>query len=139
MSEKLPPTYTVSFLLRKILIPVDGSENSMRAVDVGVDFAMRYGSRLYLVYVCQECKSTQAIRENLEKRISGRTDYEFKEIKTNYKESSVANEILKIITEESFDAVIMGARGTSINSDVNIGSTATSVALNAPITVIVVR
>ncbi|MCY0850079.1 universal stress protein [Sulfuracidifex metallicus] len=139
MSEKLPPTYTVSFLLRKILIPVDGSENSMRAVDVGVDFAMRYGSRLYLVYVCQECKSTQAISENLEKRIGGRTDYEFKEIKTNYKESSVANEILKIITEENFDAVIMGARGTSINSDVNIGSTATSVALNAPITVIVVR
>ncbi len=139
MSDKLPPTYAVSFLLRKVLIPVDGSENSMRAVDIGVDFGMRYGSRIYLVYICQECRSTQSIKEMLEKRIGGRTDYEFKEVKTNYKESSVANEILKLIAEENFDAVIMGARGTSINSDINIGSTATSVALNAPITVIVVR
>jgi Universal stress protein family. len=46
---------------------------------------------------------------------------------------------LKVINEEPYDAVIMGARGTSLNSDINIGSTALAISINAPVSVILVR
>jgi len=132
------PTYTVSFWLRKILVPIDVSENSLRALELAVDFAMRYGSQITIVHVCEDCNENE-IRTLVDKRINGRVDYEFKVIKYSNKESSVSNEILKFLSENAYDAVILGARGLSITSDINIGSVALSVAVNAPTTVIIVR
>lgn len=135
MSE---PSYTVSFWLRKILVPVDGSENSFRALELAIDFAMRYGSQITVLHICEDCDEKK-IRELVEKRVNGRVDYDFKIVKFLNKESSVSNEILKFLNENSYDAVILGARGQSINSDINIGSVALSVSVNAPTTVILVR
>lgn len=135
MSE---PSYTVSFWIRKILVPVDGSENSFRALELAIDFAMRYGSQITVLHICEDCDEKK-IRELVEKRVNGRVDYDFKIVKFLNKESSVSNEILKFLNENSYDAVILGARGQSINSDINIGSVALSVSVNAPTTVILVR
>ncbi|BDB97421.1 MAG: universal stress protein [Saccharolobus sp.] len=136
MSE---PSYFVSFWLRKILVPVDGSENSLRALDLAVDFGMRYGSRVTIVHVCGDCNNAEDIKSIIEKRINNRIEYNMKILKVNMKESSIANEILKILNEEPYDAIIMGARGTSVNSEINIGSTALALSINAPVTVILVR
>lgn len=132
------PTDTVSLWFRRILVPVDGSENSMRALDLATDFSLRYGSRLTVVHVCYECNDVEKLKKKIEERVRGRVEYEFRTIKMSG-ESSVANEILNVINEGTYDAVIMGSRGTSVNSDINIGSTVLSVAANAPITVIIVR
>jgi nucleotide-binding universal stress UspA family protein len=50
------PTYTVSFWLRKIVVLVDGSENSFRALELALDFAMRYGSQITVIHACDTCK-----------------------------------------------------------------------------------
>ncbi|MCY0860048.1 MAG: universal stress protein [Sulfolobaceae archaeon] len=133
------PSYKVSFWMRKILVPVDGSENSMRALDLAVDFGMRYGSKVTITYICEYCERSDEIKEAVEKRIESRISYNFKVVKFSTRESSVANELLKIISDEGYDTIIMGAKGSSINIDTNIGSTALSIAVNAPITVIIVR
>jgi nucleotide-binding universal stress UspA family protein len=132
------PTYSVSFWWRKILVPIDGSELSMRALQLAIDFAMRYGSKITVVHVCNSCDDVK-LKEIVNNFAGGKIDYEYREISYNFKESSIANEILKIIVEENFDAVIMGARGTSLETETNIGSTALSIAVNAPISVILVR
>ncbi|AHC51622.1 universal stress protein A [Sulfolobus acidocaldarius SUSAZ] len=132
------PTYIVSFWLRRILVPIDGSENSLRALDLAVDFAMRYGSKVTVLHVCENCNEKE-VEEHIKKRVNGRIVYDFKVLKYSSKESSVSNEILKHINESTYDAVIMGARGLSISSELNVGSVAVSVALNAPTTVILVR
>lgn len=132
------PTYTVSLWFRRILVPVDGSENSMRALELATDFSLRYGSRVTLLHVCYDCNGIEQLKKKVEERISGRIEYEFRTVKMS-PDSSVANEILNVINEGTYDAVIMGARGTSVNSDINIGSTVLSVAANASITVIIVR
>ncbi|AAY80692.1 universal stress protein [Sulfolobus acidocaldarius] len=132
------PTYIVSFWLRRILVPIDGSENSLRALDLAVDFAMRYGSKVTVLHVCENCNDKE-VEEHVKKRVNGRIVYDFKVLKYSSKESSVSNEILKHINESTYDAVIMGARGLSISSELNVGSVAVSVALNAPTTVILVR
>ncbi|MCH4814766.1 MAG: universal stress protein [Saccharolobus sp.] len=136
MSE---PSYFVSFWLRKILVPVDGSENSLRALDLAVDFGMRYGSKITIIHICSDCSNTNDIQSLIEKRVNNKIEYDLKIVKINIKESSVSNEILKVINEEPYDAVIMGARGTSLNSDINIGSTALAISINAPVSVILVR
>ncbi|MCY0873938.1 MAG: universal stress protein [Acidianus infernus] len=132
------PTYTVSLWFRRILVPVDGSENSMRALELATDFSLRYGSKVTVIHVCSTCEEAEYVKKKVEERIGDKIDYDFKIIKMS-NDSSVPNEILKVINEDTFDAVIMGSRGTSVNSDINIGSTVLSVAANASITVIIVR
>ncbi|ARM76491.1 universal stress protein [Acidianus manzaensis] len=132
------PTYTVSLWFRRILVPIDGSENSMRALELATDFSLRYGSRLTLLHVCYDCNEVEHLRKKVDERVAGKIEYDFRTVKLG-NDSSVANEILNIINQDTYDAVIMGARGTSVNSDINIGSTVLSVAANASITVIIVR
>jgi nucleotide-binding universal stress UspA family protein len=132
------PTYTISFWLRKVAVLVDGSENSLRALDLAIDFAMRYGSQITILHACENCNESE-VREKIEKRTNRKVSYELKILKYSSKESSASNELLKHINESTYDAVIMGARGLSINSDLNIGSVATAIALNAITTVILVR
>ncbi|MEM1599361.1 MAG: universal stress protein [Sulfolobaceae archaeon] len=136
MSE---PSYSISFWIRKILVPIDGSESSLRALDLAVDFGMRYGSKITIVHVCNDCNNVNEIENVIDKRVDHKIEYELKILKVNIKESSIPNEILKILNDESYDAIIMGSRGTSLNSDINIGSTALAIAINAPVTVILVR
>ncbi|BCU71286.1 universal stress protein [Stygiolobus caldivivus] len=132
------PTYTVSFWLRKIAVLVDGSENSFRALELALDFAMRYGSQITVIHACESCNEGE-IGEKIKKRVNERADYELKILKYSSKDSSAANEILKHLSENTYDAIIMGARGLSINSELNVGSVAMSVALNTTTTVILVR
>ncbi len=136
MSE---PSYTVSFWLRELLVPVDGSGSSLKALDLAIDFAMRYGSRLTLLYVCERCERAEEVRSLVEKRINGRIEYSFRVVSYDSRVSSVSNEILRAIADGNYDVVIMGARGTTVNSDLSVGSTAMAVASNAPVTVILVR
>lgn len=134
MSE---PTYRISFWFRNILVPVDGSENSMRALDLAVDFAMRYGSQITVFYACETCNAS--IEGAVKERVGGRAKYELKIAKYSAGESSPASEIIREATEGNYDTIIMGARGLSVNSEVNIGSVALSVIASAQSTVIIVR
>ena len=139
MKIALPPTYTVSFRFRKILVPVDGSDNSFRALELALDFAQRYGSRVTVLHVKPE-GSKSRVREELITRYGDIIkSVEFKVREYNPQLSSPASEILKELFEESYDLVILGARGTTINENIQLGSVASSVIFNAPISVIIVR
>ena len=129
------PTYYVSFWFREVLVPVDGSENSLKALDLAVDFARRYGSRITVLAATHGDASK--IRAAVEARVAGRAPFEFKAVGLD-ETTSPANEVLKEVGTGKYDAVIMGARGLTV-SDVNIGSTAMAVVANAPVTVIIVR
>ncbi len=140
MSYVPEPTYRVSFLFRKILVPIDGSENSLRALDVAVDFAQRYGSKLTVLYVVEQGVDVSSIRSMVEKRLAGKhINYEFKARQFSPTTSSVANEIIQEVVEGGYDLVVMGARGNTVNEELMIGSTALSILVNAPASVMVVR
>ena len=141
MSSYVPePTYRVSFLFRKILVPIDGSENSLRALDVAVDFAKRYGSKLTVLYVVEQGVDVASVKSLVEKRLAEtHVNYEFKARQYSPTTSSIANEIIQEIVEGGYDLVVMGARGNTVNEDLMIGSTVLSVLVNAPASVMVVR
>jgi nucleotide-binding universal stress UspA family protein len=132
--------YEISFLFRRILVPIDGSENSFKALDLALDFAKRYGSKIHCVHVKRVNEDDKEIRELIERKsMEKRIHIEYEVLTYNPSESSVSSELIRYINEHGFDAVIIGARGRTLSEDINIGSTALSVVINAPITVIVVR
>ena len=141
MSSYIPePTYRISFMFRKILVPIDGSENSLRALDVAVDFAKRYGSKLTVLYIVEPGVEVSSIKSMVEKRLmETHVSYEFKAKQFSPTSSSVANEIIQEVVNGGYDLVIMGARGNTVNEELMIGSTTLSVLVNAPVSVMVVR
>jgi len=138
---KIEPSYLLSYLFRRILVPVDGSDSSMRALEVALDFAQRYGSRISVVHVAPAASAdTEALRGRVKRKaLEKGVDVDFKVRVYNVQASSVANEIINEIVEGGYDLVILGARGSTVNEEILIGSVALSVAVNAATSIMIVR
>uniref|UniRef100_A0A7J3ZN67 Universal stress protein n=1 Tax=Fervidicoccus fontis TaxID=683846 RepID=A0A7J3ZN67_9CREN len=144
MSGAKEPFYALSFKFRKVLVPIDGSEYSLLALDFALDMAQRYGSKIVVLHVhskgASEEKMAEAIMERARKRASKfSSPVEYKVRAYDPSESSLASEIVKEALEGGYDAVVMGARGTSISEEVQIGSTALAVVTGVPATIVLVR
>ncbi len=141
MTEYIPePTYRISYLFRRILVPIDGSEISLRALDVALDFAQRYGSKVTALYVYNSKEDPSKVKDAIERHIERRG------VRVNVKlrsyepsASSVSNEIISEIIEGGYDLIILGARGNTANEDLIIGSVALSVVVNSAVSVMIVR
>ncbi len=141
MSYREAPTYEISFMFRKILVPVDGSENSLKALDLAIDLAKHYGSTVTVLHV--KPKGVQLNIDPLEKakkRIEKvGIEASFKTLEYEMDKNSTAGTILNEIIEGNYDLVVMGARGLTLSSEISIGSKALAVASSSPVTVIIVR
>ncbi len=141
MSYREAPTYEISFLYRKILVPVDGSEHSLRALDFAVDLARHYGSKITVLYV--RPKGYQPEKNPLEKaktRVEGKgVSVEFKEVEADPWVESTAKAILDELSAGEYDMIVVGARGRTLSSELSIGSKALAIAINSPVTVVIVR
>ncbi|MCE4614449.1 MAG: universal stress protein [Desulfurococcales archaeon] len=135
------PTYEVSYLFRKILVPIDGSENSLRALDIAVDFAVRYGSHIVVYYATYRGQDdSHAVLGKAKKRI-GDLDIRvtFKHEELDPREKATATAMVEEATNGGYDLVIIGARGRSVSEDVTIGSKALSLIANSVVSVFVIR
>jgi nucleotide-binding universal stress UspA family protein len=140
MSYYREPTYLISFMFRRILVPIDGSASSLKALDIALDFAKRYGSKLTALIVNDKTINV----EEVSGEISSRARKSGIEVVLKIKEvrnpnESVVSKVLEEIGEGSYDLVILGARGRTLSEDLLIGSTALSVIINSPISCLVVR
>jgi nucleotide-binding universal stress UspA family protein len=140
MSYYREPTYLISFMFRRILVPIDGSASSLKALDIALDFAKRYGSKLTALIVNDKTINV----EEVSGEISNRARKSGIEVVLKIKEvrnpnESVVSKVLEEISEGSYDLVILGARGRTLSEDLLIGSTALSVIINSPISCLVVR
>ena len=142
---------------RQILVAVDGSDQSLRAVDVGISLARQFGSKLIALYVVHiplgESLYPRSIwytdfiddinketskwiadiqRRGREKRI---------EIESKMKETaqSVPAEIVRCAKEDGIDLIVVGSRGRSELEKLFLGSVASGVLAHAPCPVLVVR
>ncbi|NPA99399.1 MAG: universal stress protein [Crenarchaeota archaeon] len=141
MSYREAPTYEISFMFRKILVPVDGSENSLKALDLAIDLAKHYGSKITVIHVKPTgFNPEQDPIEKAKNRAKGRgVEIAYKTKEFDPAESSTSQAILEEITNGNYDLVVMGARGRTLSGEIYLGSKALSVAINSPVTVIIVR
>ena len=144
MNRYIPePTYEISYLFRDLLVPFDGKEHSVRALEVALDFSLRYGSRITILYVKkpeesgEEAEKILKKAEDLAKKREVEVKIKVREISND--EDTIAGEILKELSERIYNAVIVGSRGKTCVDALVHGSTTIPIALCAPCTVIIVR
>ncbi len=134
--------------INRILVAVDGSENSKRAGDYAIKLGLELHSDVMALHVVPASKHFP--EENLEKgtkhdyayldkiaeqSVSAGVDLEIEIIRT---QSSVVNEITEYADKKNIDLIIIGIRSVS-EFRFMLGSTATGVVVNAPCPVLVVK
>jgi len=136
----------------RILVAVDGSIHSDRVVDVAIQYAQQFGSRLVLVH-CHRRFPTVLGEPYREKEIAGiireaeelvkpyqnRFAGEGIEVETRLLEGPAGAAISSAAEIEKCDLIIMGSRGLSNIASLIVGSVTTRVLQTASCSVLVVR
>lgn len=134
----------------KFLVPIDGSKNSLAAVEYAADLAKRYDdATLTLSYIIMYepyfMDSPELIEKNGQEKAKAVIEEaaklcgDIKVEKIIEHGSSAADKIVDIAEEGGYDAIVMGSRGLSNLKRFLMGSVSTRVTQYAPCTVVLVR
>jgi len=135
--------------LKKILIPLDGSKSSFRALDMGISVASKYKSTITAIYIHdlpvmldyavidpvgkRDVSTGKKILEKAKKRVGKKSKFQSKIISGN-----VAEKILEF-SGKKFDIIIMGHRGLSSSKELFLGSVSHHILQKSKLPVLVVR
>jgi nucleotide-binding universal stress UspA family protein len=129
-------------MYKKVLVPVDGSDHSKRALQEAIKLAKMTQGTITLVHVTpkghatsQPASHSQSILDDGQKLVQT----EGISADTVLLEGKVVEEIVRTAKEDAFDLIIIGARGLSKFEELMLGSVSHGVTENAPCPVIVTR
>jgi nucleotide-binding universal stress UspA family protein len=134
-----------------ILVPLDGSKYSEKALLHACDMAKNYQSRLILLYVVEKLISInpldrKAYLEMLRKvgndvLVKGRKTALKQGIdsKIVIKEGNIANEIIKLAKKEQCNLIIVGNQGLGATARFLLGSISNKLANNSPCSILIVK
>jgi len=127
---------------RKILVPVDGSDHSKRALQEAIRLAKMTQGTITLIHVApgkysvsQPANHGQLILDEGKKIVQA----EGVPAETLLLEGKVVEDIVRVAKEGVFDLIIIGARGLSKFEELVLGSISHGVTEKAPCPVIVTR
>jgi nucleotide-binding universal stress UspA family protein len=127
---------------QKILVPVDGSDHSKRALQEAIKLAKMTQGTITLLHVSpgkysvsQSPDIGQSILEEGKKIVQ----VEGVPAETLLLEGKVVEDIVRVAKEGAFDLIIIGARGLSKFEELVLGSVSHGVTEKAPCPVIVTR
>jgi len=141
-------------MYKKILVPLDGSDNSLKTLDHAAEIASVFGSKIVLFNVITPLPSTvqryvqvnnlvqevrefgQGVLEDAKKAISEKYNLE---IETDLIYGDPANEICNKAQKEQFDLIVIGSRGLNQITSIIMGSVSRRVARHAVCPVLIVR
>ena len=131
-------------MIKKILVPVDGSENSLKAIDSAAIFANKRDATVHLLHVAKiedipkasiDYMRSEGIKESpyvfysqiAEDQVLVPAEDEakrkgIKNIKKTCVQGDPAEEIVKFAKENEFDLIIMGSRGLGREKSLMMGS-----------------
>jgi nucleotide-binding universal stress UspA family protein len=138
-------------MIAKILVAYDGSCQSQKAFDFGLDMAAKYRAALSVISVARPAEP--AVDVELQAALEHATEYfesRFAEMRAKAAAAGVeadfevrvghpAEQIVHLADERGVDAIVMGHRGESLLQKWLLGSVAKRVLSYAHCTVIVVR
>ncbi|MGC8998194.1 MAG: universal stress protein [Candidatus Bathyarchaeia archaeon] len=154
-------------MFSKILVPLDGSEHSLRALDIAIQIAKKFDGKITLIHIysvsvrpvivpepstltpgipimapTEYSRLAETVRE-VGARIlahgAEKVKAEGVEVETVLREGHVVHEIVKTAEEGKFDLIVMGARGLSKIKELILGSVSDGVIRNAPCPVLVTK
>lgn len=151
-------------MFKKVLVPVDGSEQSLHAFEKAVQMAMKFDGELTLLHVYSVMYpvsvspfimgETEALAPELVTKLgevarkagaqivaSGKRRAKAKgvHVETLLRKGHTVEEILRTAEEGKFDLIVIGARGLSRVKRIFLGSVSQGVITHAPCPVLVVK
>ncbi|HSH41189.1 MAG TPA: universal stress protein [Arenicellales bacterium] len=146
-------------MISNILIPVDGSEHSRKALELGCDLAVRYGAAVHLIHVTESPlrehtmalggaaitmkASPDELRQAGSKELEHAEEYArnhgVRDVTTEVEGGNPAQRIVESARETHADMIVMGSRGLSDLAGLLVGSVSHKVTNMAPCTCITVR
>lgn len=131
--------FRISFMFRRIIVPFDGSESSLVALDMALELSRTLGSHVTVAYACEDENEAKNVLEKAVERAREKgLSIETKVLKVGNDES-VASVILREINRGGYDLVVMGARGKSYYEDLRLGSIASAVVMNSSKSFFIIR
>ena len=152
----------MSLSIRKILVTIDGSENSKKAADYAISLSKKYNAQLIILYVLYSelgfaysnllgVSTPKAIEDALETQKKDVQKW-FDEIRSKLKNtnisvtdkiiisvSSIVGEIIEFADKKKVDLIILGTRGRTGFKKLLLGSVAEGVVTHSSCPVMVVR
>jgi nucleotide-binding universal stress UspA family protein len=150
-------------IITKILVAIDGSEHSDRALNYALDLAEKYSAEIMLLSVAQPLVATgpmfvtqplmppestvmyvkgietaheKMLAEALKKAKHSKPDLTISKMLIN---GRPADEIVKLANQEKFDLIVMGSRGMGRIKEFFLGSVSDRVADEANCPVLLVK
>lgn len=146
----LPPIAIPELKLNRILVPVDFSEPSRKALHYAISFAQQFNAKIFLVHVLETFVAPEVVESGLlntqiRESASGQLTQWQKEAARHtettidLRQGSPHWEIVRAADERNINLIIVGTHGRTGLSHLFIGSTAERVVRHAPCPVMVVR
>lgn len=141
-------------MFKNILVPVDGSDNSYRALDAALLLSEKLGSNITVIHVMEQVPITHIGSEKLLNEFLESYKKENQEIlskcseiatqtgltiNTFLLEGNPASEILNFSKKEKFDLLIMGRRGLGKFKELILGSISSKIVHHSPSAVLLIR
>jgi nucleotide-binding universal stress UspA family protein len=147
-------------MINNVLVPVDGSVNSGKALTLGVDIAEKYNAKLSILFVAsyeidKELQHFTSLEYNPEDDSAVRTASEqigkstikrmIEKLETNIAIKSVvifgnaATRIVEYARNKKFDIVVMGTRGLSDIKGLLMGSVSRKVSKSIECTFVTIK
>ena len=143
----------------KILVPVDGSAHSLKALEIAADFAKTRQAEIYVISVAasiggmEDHEISPHRRERHEEILQERADEAIKaarevlgrqQVDVRFSQTvsttvSVPDAIIDFAEAEGIDLIVIGSRGLSVSSRFKMGSIANQVVKYCPCSVYLVK
>lgn len=121
----------------RILVPTSGYRHAQRALEIGIDFEMKFGGKLTSIYVGRESdtKTAETILDNA-KRHADKYGVNNEAI---FRAGGVADSIINVAKEGNYSLIVIGSTERPQYFKFLLGSTADEIVNRAPCNVLVVR
>jgi len=158
----------VKWLFKKILVPLDGSDHSSKALEIAVQIAKKFDGKITLIHAysvgarpivmpepatlspswvpvmapAEFSKVVEAARKAGARILENgkkRVEKEGVKVERLLREGHTVQEIIKAAKHGKFDLIVMGARGVSRIRGILLGSVSDGVIRNAPCPVLVTK
>jgi nucleotide-binding universal stress UspA family protein len=155
-------------LFEKILVPLDGSRHSLKALEIAIQIANKFGGKISLIHVYsvavrpvimpepttltppmipvmtpEEVSKAVEVARSAGARILSDGEEKVKaaevQVETLLREGHVVQEIVKTAKEGNFDLVVIGGRGISKIRELLLGSVTDGVIHHASCPVLVIK
>lgn len=141
-------------MFSKVLVPIDGSENSLRALDAALLLSEKLGAKVTAIHVMEDIpvlhiQSEKLLRQLLDayKKESQKILLKCSEISarkglsidTKLLQGNAGSAILDFCEKEKYDTIVMGSRGMGKFKELVLGSVSNKVVHHSSCPVMIVR